>query len=297
MAEPDPGTLTRTIGALLIGFTFSIALFGVTSAQCYFFLRRNIQDGTKFRLIIYTLWSLEIVQFVMITHTLYYYTVARHGFTDILGKPAWTLLAQNIPTYLIIGIVQYVWIMRIWTLSRSSFRSWIAAGMFSIILAYWGICTYVVTQRITEPQWANLTRDWGTLSWIALLATNDIIATFLLCFTLHSSRNGVRVTDTIITVLMAYALNTGLLTCLISIATLFLIVFTPFEFYYAALYVVFVRLYVNSLLAMLNWRRGKIRTRRMRADRLEAAFEMSSLPWGDVVESITEEPRPEPADV
>ncbi|KAH7923558.1 hypothetical protein BV22DRAFT_575564 [Leucogyrophana mollusca] len=270
MGDPVAVMLTQTVGALFIGFMFSTTLFGVSCSQCYFFLRRNIQDGKKFRMVIFALCILLYCRASrpygfpgeagVDTHI--------HGYTNVLGN--WDRAI----------CVDYANMD-----SRSTFRTWIAAGMICVIMTYCGICTYFVSTHITESHWANLTRDWVILSWIALMAFNDILATFLLCFTLHHSKNGIRATDNLITILMAYALNTGLLTCLVSITTLFLIVFTPLEFYYAALYVIFVRLYVNSLLAMLNWRRGKMRTRRRRSDRLEDAFEMSSVPWGDVVHS------------
>ncbi|KAH7927718.1 hypothetical protein BV22DRAFT_1110934 [Leucogyrophana mollusca] len=272
--------LGATLGALLVGFTVSCMLYGVTSAQCYFFLRRDIQNGQKFRIIICVLWFLETVQFVMVSHSVYHYAIARHGIINSLADPIWTLIAHIIPTYLIIGIVQYIWIMRIWTLSSHPLRTWIAGGMIGVIMLDWGICTDWISIHVAQKQWADIHRDWVTICSIVLIAFNDILATALLCLILHNSRSGIRQTDNIITVLMAYALNTGLLTCLVSIVTLILIFFTPLEFYYIALYIIFGRLYINSLLAMLNWRRGKVRTRRRRFGRREDAFELSTVPWG-----------------
>jgi len=109
---------------------------------------------------------------------------------------------------------------------------------------------------------------------IGLIALNDVLATSMLCFILFRAFTGVRTGDTLVTKVMAYGLNTGLLSCTGSVTVLVLIALTGSKLYYVALYMVFVRLYANSLLVMLNWRRS---AREMTLK--ESMFEFSTIPW------------------
>jgi len=94
----------------------------------------------------------------------------------------------------------------------------------------------------------------------ALGAASDVLITVVLCTLLHRARTGIRSSDTMINILIAFSVQTGMLTSLCAIASLIAITALPNSFIYICFYFFMGRLYCNSLLATLNVR-GTIRER------------------------------------
>ncbi|EGN96127.1 hypothetical protein SERLA73DRAFT_185689 [Serpula lacrymans var. lacrymans S7.3] len=279
--SPDLGP---TLGALFIAFIISTLLYGVTSAQTFIFFKRGAHNGRNYKAIVTVLWILHTLHFIFISHSTHYYAVTSHGNFDALGTPIWSLFAQMLPTILTVGVVQYVWTMRIWTLSNSPRRTPVAISMCLLVLLDVVFTIVWFIKHINESTWADIHHDWIIFCSFSLVAFNDILATFLLCVTLHRSKNGIRETDNLISTLMAYALNTGLLTSLVSIAMIILIFLTPLQLYYIALYIIIGGLYANALLALLNWktlqaRRAWKRRGMSRLQSRDSVFELSTIPW------------------
>ncbi|KAH0831946.1 hypothetical protein J3R83DRAFT_12832 [Lanmaoa asiatica] len=90
----------------------------------------------------------------------------------------------------------------------------------------------------------------------ALAAAGDVLITVFLCFTLQISRTGFQKSDTLITKLILFSINTGFLTSLCALASLVCISVWPHMWIYIAFYFCIGRLYCNTLLATLNARKG-----------------------------------------
>jgi len=90
----------------------------------------------------------------------------------------------------------------------------------------------------------------------ATAAACDVLITVVLCVLLHRARTGIRSSDTVINILIAFTVQTGMLTSLCAIASLVTITALPNTFIYICFYFFMGRLYCNSLLATLNVRRS-----------------------------------------
>ncbi|KIM39251.1 hypothetical protein M413DRAFT_415842, partial [Hebeloma cylindrosporum] len=82
----------------------------------------------------------------------------------------------------------------------------------------------------------------------------DGIVTASLCMLLDHSRTGVKSADSLVNTLMLYSINTGLLTSLCATACFVTFAIWPHEFVFIGFYFALSKLYVNSLLAVLNTR-------------------------------------------
>ncbi|KAF4622251.1 hypothetical protein D9613_009608 [Agrocybe pediades] len=91
------------------------------------------------------------------------------------------------------------------------------------------------------------------ISLVCAVAADTIIAASL-CTLLLKSRTGLKRTDSIITLLMAFSINTGLLTSICAIACLVTYAIWPQRFVFMGIFFALSKLYVNSLLASLNAR-------------------------------------------
>jgi len=113
-----------------------------------------------------------------------------------------------------------------------------------------------------------------SLSVNALAAAGDVLLAIILSLLLHTSRTGFKGSDTMITMLITFTINTGALTSICAIASLITvssiisfdipcitaitnqITVLPAAFVYILFYFAIGRLYCNSLLATLNARKA-----------------------------------------
>ncbi|KAL0954048.1 hypothetical protein HGRIS_005200 [Hohenbuehelia grisea] len=89
---------------------------------------------------------------------------------------------------------------------------------------------------------------------LGLGAACDVGIAASMCFLLHRSRSGLKATDNIVTTLMVYTVNTGLLTSIWAIADIICFVAMPLNFVNIGINFVVGKLYANSLMASLNSR-------------------------------------------
>ncbi|KAI0824340.1 hypothetical protein BC628DRAFT_1378944 [Trametes gibbosa] len=103
--------------------------------------------------------------------------------------------------------------------------------------------------------------DFERFSWLVSAAygfsvASDIILTGALVFVLQRSRTGSRRSDTVLSLLITYTINTGLLTSIISVLAFIFALILPGNLIYAGVSIVSAKLYANSLLAVVNSRKS-----------------------------------------
>jgi len=110
----------------------------------------------------------------------------------------------------------------------------------------------------------------------------DLLIASSMCWFLYHRRTGFAKTDSMITTLMTYSINSGLLTSLFAIAVLISFVLAPTSMIWQIFFWPLGKFYANSLLAMLN-SRDRVRDRSTtggsdnKADNADNAFHLSSL--------------------
>jgi len=283
LSTKSPAELVNeTLGPLLIGFTISAALFGVTCAQGCLYFNRHSQDSTQLKSIVIALLLLETFQIALVTHAIFVYTISDHGDLDGLNDTVWSILIQALPSTLIVSIVQYVWIMRIRHLSQSNRRTQVAVCMLSSVFIEMGTSITLIAIGCKFPGWGDFGHELGpAIACLALRTFNEMLVTGLLCYHLQRAKNGLRQTDGIIQTMMWYGLRAGLLNCMGSVALMAMLTIQSAWPFYNGAYIVFARLYTNSLLAMLNWRRSQKTPEiaGLKASEPEA-IELSTVRWG-----------------
>ncbi|TCD59783.1 hypothetical protein EIP91_011472 [Steccherinum ochraceum] len=246
-----------THGALLIGWTFATLLYGLTCSQTVTYFRRYARDHLYLKATVVILWILETVHLVLLSTSLYHYLVRQHGRQSALVPPTIAMKIQLIPASMVVGTVQYIWIMRVWTLSRNRFKTYIAYAMLSMVVADWVISLTWFANIIPIHTFEGLTQQlWHVILAIALTTLTDVIITGYFCYVAHKARDGLPGTDTLVNKLMIYGINTGVVTAFGTIGLLISVVTAPKRLYYIAIYMVLPKLYLNTHLAMLNFRKS-----------------------------------------
>ncbi|KAH9951974.1 hypothetical protein B0H21DRAFT_7389 [Amylocystis lapponica] len=178
-----------------------------------YFRWRSAHNSVSMNVTITVLWILDTLQLIIVSHSLYYYLVLCHGDYSALSRPNWSIVAQLVPSACAIGVVQYVWIMRLWTLNRNKRRTIIAYCMlFSMLLDFVLSISWVV-EAFRMQSFLDIRHHlWLLCLSIGLITFNDISATVYFCYLIRKYRDGLHTTDTLINKLIIYGVNTGLLT-------------------------------------------------------------------------------------
>jgi len=140
-----------------------------------------------------------------------------------------------------------------------------------------------------------LHESWLLYTALASGVFGDVLITTSICVLLNHNRSGFKSSDSLINTLMAYTINTGILTSLCAMACLVSFAIWPHTFIFVAIFFVLGKLYVNTILAVLNTR-SFLRTRKMGVSTIpqspSAVEPLSFMPTLSNGHGIIEPPQP-----
>ncbi|KAJ6604980.1 hypothetical protein B0H10DRAFT_2195602 [Mycena sp. CBHHK59/15] len=272
------------LGGMMVG----CFLFGITISQTIIYFRRYKDDRLLLRVLVGTALVIDTFHFVVVAdgvHNWYIFCKLPQNYAGLseyywqlmfISNPEDTFLnvsrslgvsilfstkcdadlaqASIIATYLITSMVQALYIMRVYMLSKNL---WLVIGiaLLSLLQLAFGLVLW------GDLFVANsLTALHGTLGQIGgsveLAATSlcDIVISLSLWYYLHKGRTGFARTKKIIDRLILYMVNLGLLTSIASALTLILWLVRPNSFAFVSLTLIRSKLYCNAMLVTLNYR-------------------------------------------
>lgn len=241
-------------GAILLGGIAASILYGITCLQVYIFFYNNRRDSWLFKLFIYALWILDTLHMAMVIHGLYYYLIENFGRATAMLKPTWSLLAHVYFTIASDFCIRSVFGKRVWTLSRSYI---LTGGIAATTLACAAAGIVFVTKAFRLGGFAEF-HVISVYLYTSLGAgvASDVLVAVSLCAGLMKTRTGFKKADSLIHILMAYAINTSLLTTICSAGCFITYAVWPDRLIFLGIYFCLNKLYFNSLLAALNARQS-----------------------------------------
>ncbi|KAK0452576.1 hypothetical protein EV421DRAFT_2015389 [Armillaria borealis] len=252
MAE---ASLNGTFGAFLIGIIASSCLFGVTCTQTWYYYTRY-SDGIVLK---------ALPCHLLLCHTPLWGSAA-------LAEGTWSVSLNVSITALIALLVYLYYARRIFHCCCNSFCSNYNLLIYSMqcrttVYLSWLSSSFPLSvawspsrnQHVLHLKYFALF-DRSTMASLiraslTLYVVTDLLVAVLLSYFLHSSRTGMKRTDTLINRLIVYAVHNGLIT---SVADIFVLAFNiayPKNLVYLSIYQIVANLYSNSFLATLNARR------------------------------------------
>jgi len=169
--------------------------------------------------------------------------------------------------------VQLYYAKRVYIVSQSIFVPIVIVALVAVNASFAFLFTAkgIILKRFSR---------FHSLTWIICVgmtsdALVDILIAAAMCWTLYRKRTGFARTDTIITTLMAYSINSGLLTSLLAVAMIISFVASQTSMIWLSIFWVMSKCYVNSLLATLN-SRDFVRDRSFNSNQ-ENALNLSSI--------------------
>ncbi|KAF7432827.1 hypothetical protein PC9H_004770 [Pleurotus ostreatus] len=258
----SPLSIDNTMGAALIGSVCAAVLYGVSCIQTWYYYDRYPTDAWYIKYLVASVWVFDTIHQVLISHTVYHYLVSNYTNPAMLANIIWLSL--------ICLLVQGFLTMRVWRMSNKN-----------KILTFIVLCLVIAEFGMMQLQtWLELSQLKGlSMAVNVLAAAGDALIAASLVFLLRRSRTGFKKSDTMISRLIVFTVNTGLFTSICAVMSLVSIIVWGNTLIYVAFYFSLGRLYSNSLLATLNARQ-EIRNLADEMDTLSLSFRSGPSSFG-----------------
>lgn len=238
---------------LYLASVFSMGLWCIGTVQLYFYYSHYTKDPLWLKIHIFFIWALNTLHEAFLIEVPYQYLIVNFGDRDAI-----TILDRFLVASLLISafsciMVQVVFVLRVWKLSDRNIP--LAGSVFILVIGQFvGACLYfgraaVLTTFMELKHVMPITRIVNGVS-----AAADGSIAIILVILLHRVRTGFKRSETAITRLITFTINTGLVTGLCSLLALITGIFLADTLVFMFFYVLIGRLYMNSLLATLNSR-------------------------------------------
>lgn len=248
--------MSTGFGAVLIGATLASALFGATTMLFFVYYRRYSQDRWFYRLSLAILWILDVLHFVLALHILHFYLVDSLGDVLALSKMVWSF-KLDFSTHLATTVgVDLVCVIRLCILGRYFHRivPWILSFVFAGAVTVMVVLIYEVYTISKFSQFSDISRIMDGA--LVVGAVVDLTICLAMSFYLFKSREIILSSGTSgrLIVLLRLVLMSGLAQTAASILILVAFLTLPDTLIFVAIAFPVPRLYIISLLTMLNAR-------------------------------------------
>ncbi|KAH9847849.1 hypothetical protein C2E23DRAFT_846782 [Lenzites betulinus] len=249
--------LQNTFGAYLICTCIGCMLFGLTTHQTYRYYRLYPTDGFGLKTLVGILLGLDVLHTITAIHVCYYYLVTNYDNPLSQGTGVWSIRLGIIETGLVILVAHCFYARRLFLLGNGHIFPVSIIGL--LLLAEVGFSTAATAESFVQVSFEKFFKfQWLIWVILAVALLVDLVATSILTYYLRRSRTGFKRTDSMVDVLMVYAINTGLSTSVLTFAALICSIAASHTLIWAAITVPATKMYANSLLAVLNSRRSLI---------------------------------------
>ncbi|KAI0323970.1 hypothetical protein GY45DRAFT_1289638 [Cubamyces sp. BRFM 1775] len=248
-------SLNDTLGAVLLGAIFGFMLYGLMLHQTYRYYRMYPNDGVMLKGLIMIIVVMETFHTAMWILVCYEYLVISYFNPFNLVIVHW-YIRLTIPLTAFTGMFSQIFYAgRVYYIGpQYRLLVAIAVVVMFVSLAWDLVATVKVFHSETLLQFEQY--SWIVSVAYGLAVLCDIITASALIFVLRRSRTGVKRTDSVVDILVLYTINTGLLTTVVGMLVFIFALVQPGNLIYAAISIPGVKLYSNSVLAMLNSRRS-----------------------------------------
>jgi len=249
--------IDEVFGATLCGTVVASWVFGLLCVLCYQYYVNYPEDPLSTKILVGTLWALQLVTTVTDLRMLYHYLITNFGNEEALLSATWEwsyfLAAESVTA----SLVQIYYARRILILTNSYILSGFAV-LLSLVSLGFGTATAGASAHLKVfARFIPLT--WVAVTWLSCTLACDLVVTAIQVWYLRRHRTGVRGTERILNKLIFYIISTGVLTSIL--AVLEVSTFAALGWNFTHDFVSFPNggVYVLSLLSNLDVRR-KVRS-------------------------------------
>ncbi|KAH8995616.1 hypothetical protein EDB92DRAFT_147644 [Lactarius akahatsu] len=273
MPASSVADIQNTFGAAFVGLLISTTLFGLTIVQTWiYFWHYGKRDPKALKFFVAFITVMDTLHTILCAYAVYWYLVLNFGNVESLDSSMWALNIQVVVSIFISAPVRLYYTRRVYKVSQSIFVPILIAALVVLGSSFGFLFT---AKEFILQRFAN----FHSLTWIPSVgltvgALADLLIAAAMCWSLYRRKTGYARTDSTIISLMAYSINSGLLTSILAGAMPISFAISPSALIWLAFYWAMTKCYVNSLLAMLNCR-DHVRDRS--TDNPNGAFNLTSI--------------------
>ncbi|TEB27934.1 hypothetical protein FA13DRAFT_1755957 [Coprinellus micaceus] len=251
-----PMKFDNTLGALLLGGMFAMALWGITCVQTYTYFTRPKKDRRIVQGLVCSRAVPSETRYLTIfdtfdsslnIHFIYHYTVSNYLQPMALMVPIWSVIAfSNFA-------IRTMFAQRIYRLSKGNLiLTGFIASLSSVIFALTGtiitakafqLKTYLELDTLSNLMYITFAFGTGSDLSVASCSLSGLLTVPLL-FEYHNSASGR--TDSMIRVLVMYTVNTGLIVALDAAAGMIAYIVMPNNFIFLGFYLLLSKCEMNA---------------------------------------------------
>ncbi|RDX54112.1 hypothetical protein OH76DRAFT_1479165 [Lentinus brumalis] len=198
----------------------------------------------------------ETVNSAVAMHASYHDLVTIYGSSAIFtDTPSWSIKLLPAPAGLVAALTQLFFARRIYKLDRRFRPIAIIAG--SLVVAFSG-CLIAVTALVwnAPDTTTSLQYSWLVSTGCGLIFAGDSLLTISLIYILRRHRGGFVRTDSMLDVIIMYAVSSGLIICISNALSVAFAATWPENLVYSGNVIVATKLYSNTFLVSLNARKS-----------------------------------------
>ncbi|KAF8811121.1 hypothetical protein BYT27DRAFT_6455435 [Phlegmacium glaucopus] len=252
-ATPSTPKVDNTLGALLLGGLFAMALWGVTCSQTYSYFMYPFRDPRHMKLMVVLLWLLDTLDSALNAHILYCYMVRNFWNQFAMYKPTWSVNIHVAMTTITNFIIRTMFMEKVYFLSDRNIC--LTAGLMAISITDLVVGLVVTVKAFGITSFLDID-DLSNLFYLmfALGIAGDLSLAVTLCLLFRRNRTGFQGTDSMISSLVLYAVNTGVIVVINASLGMIMYILMPNNLIFLAFYLLQSKLYLNAYLATLNGR-------------------------------------------
>ncbi|TFK92015.1 hypothetical protein K466DRAFT_582337 [Polyporus arcularius HHB13444] len=269
-------SLDDTYGALLLGGFVGLISYGIQLHQAYRYFRVYSGDKPINKAFVYSILVTDTFHNIVIVHACYTYLVTYYFQPLELLRGIWSIKVQPMMAGITVMICQSFFARRVYILS-SKHRVLVAVSVILMLTMFgFAIAGSVVAFKYkTYAEYEHF--YWIDSAACGAAILSDSLTAGVLIVTLIRQRTAYEKTNTLLNSLIVYTINTGLLTGIVNFLALVFALVRPNTMIWIAIEFVAVRLYTNSVLAVLNSRKS-LREAADRSGPLDLELELQAAP-------------------
>ncbi|KAF9041276.1 hypothetical protein BJ165DRAFT_276507 [Panaeolus papilionaceus] len=258
MAQPTPTPMPQThrtrtqevsLGMVLLGITFSSILYGIMLTQTHKYFQRFRKDPPVVKALVLAVLILNTISMFFVGHASWYYLVTN----GVHAVAIWSLNVELALSMIMSAISELFLTYRVYQFSGRNY--WLTIILFSLAVLHFGSGEVAAIKFLLLKDFARFASvKVPSILRLGSAAVCDTAIALSLSFFLNKKRTGFKRNDEIINYLILFSINSGLMTSMISIASLITYIVVPRLWVYTALCFLISRLYANTFLCSLNSR-------------------------------------------
>ncbi|KAF7377406.1 hypothetical protein MSAN_00162200 [Mycena sanguinolenta] len=246
-AATIPPDIVQLSGPLIVGYLLHWGLFGTLSMQL---CKAFPNDRKPIQYLVYTVYLLELVQTILMTHDAFTNFGTGFGNTNTLRGVHFDWLTIPIMSGIVACIGQTFYAYRVYLLSKAWYIPMLIVTV-SLISAVSGILNGSFSREVgVIPRPHTRNNSVIPALWLGGAALDD----FIIAVSLLKNDTGLRRTHMLVVKLIRLTIETGSLTAAVTLINLALFFAFPGQPYFFAAGAVLPKLYANTIFAILNSR-------------------------------------------